>query len=195
VKLGLSEQTHEKRIAVFGGSFNPFHNGHLAVVRCLARRFDEVWVMPCNQHALGKKLAPAERRYAMCKLGIQGVKNARVSRLEIKRGGVSYTIDTLRELGRKYPHTRFYWAISEKSLGSFDNWRESETLKKHFNFLVVCRGKCNTPFGETLICDSPRISSSLVRERIARGESIKGLVSEHIEDYMLKHRLYSYSPQ
>lgn len=190
MKLSSSKQMH-KRVAVFGGSFNPFHNGHLAVVKCLARKFDEVWIMPCNQHPLGKELAPAEHRLAMCKLGIRGIKNALVSRVEIERGGVSYTIDTLRELEKKYPNTHFYWAISEKSLDSFDKWKESATLKKDFSFVIVCRKKRELPFGEILVCDSPDISSSLIRERIARGETITGLVPVDVERYIKKHKLYS----
>lgn len=178
------------RIAVFGGSFNPFHNGHLDVVKCLACCFREVWVMPCNNHPFGKELASPHDRYRMCVLGTMGVLMTSVSRFEIEKGGVSYTTSTMKQLKRRYPITNFSWVMSEESFKDFKKWRDSEGLKEENDFVIVSRKKKNVPFGCNLVCRTPRLSSTGVRKKVSKGQSIDQLVPKSVAEYIKEHKLY-----
>jgi len=179
------------RIAVFGGSFNPVHNGHVAVVKCLLKEFDEVWLVPCNKHAFGKKLAPARHRLEMLHVAVKGLKRVLVSDVEIKRKGTSYTIDTLEQLKQESPGKEFYWVINSNALPSFDFWKNSERLKREFNFVIVSRKPIKTEFGRLLVCDSPKVSGSIIRQMLREGRSVKGLVPGGVERYVKKHGLYA----
>ncbi|MCD4739944.1 nicotinate (nicotinamide) nucleotide adenylyltransferase [archaeon] len=179
-----------KRIAVFGGSFNPFHDGHLAVVKCLARNFRQVWVMPCNNHAFGKELAPIQDRYRMCVLGTMGVLMTSVSRFEMESGGISYTANTVKRLRRKYPTTNFSFVISENSLKDFDKWREAEALKAEVDFIVVSRKPKKLEFGYNLVCDSPKLSSTQLRKKVSSGKDLHTFVPKSVAEYVQEHKLY-----
>jgi nicotinate-nucleotide adenylyltransferase len=178
------------RIAVFGGAFNPFHNGHLEVVKCLAKSFREVWVMPCANHAFGKDLAPANDRYRMCVLGTMAVLMTSVSRFELERGGVSYTASTIRHLRRRYPMTHFSFVISEGNLKTFSKWRDYRNLMAENDFIIVSRKKKNPPFGRNVVCVTPKLSSSKVRKRVEKGLSIDKMVPLKVAEYIKEHKLY-----
>src|SRR6185295_4732710 len=93
------------RLGIFGGSFDPVHYGHLLLAECCREqcRLDEVWFVPAAvpPHKQGRELTPAEQRIEMLQLAIGGHTAFKVSRLEIDRGGVSFTVDTLAELRRE----------------------------------------------------------------------------------------------
>ena len=188
MKLSSLKQTR-KKIAVFGGSFDPFHYGHLAVVKCLARRFDEVWIMPCFRHPMGKKLTPWEDRYKMCVLGASGLRKVKVSKLEFQLGGESYTIKTLNYLNSNFPQLHFFWVVGVDAFSCIDRWRDPEKLRK-FDFVVISREKKEVPFGKPLICKTPKISSSLIRAKIKRGESVETLLPKKVLEYIMKRKLY-----
>src|SRR3982074_3001693 len=98
-------------IGILGGTFDPVHNGHLAAARQLLRiaGLDQVWLMPnaTPPHRTAAPVAPAEDRMRIVELAAAGNEGLVPSRVEVDRGGVSYTIDTLRELARTYPRQRF----------------------------------------------------------------------------------------
>lgn len=99
----------------------------------------------------------------------------RVLDLEIKRGGKSYTIDTIKELKKLYPQDQFFFLIGSDWVVNLDKWSKIDELYKEVEFIALPRTK---------------ISSSKIREKIKNGQSIKGLVPEEIEEYIKKHKLY-----
>lgn len=104
-----------RRLGVFGGTFNPIHNGHLRLLQGAreALELDRVLVIPTKQppHKRPQQLASDEDRLAMCRLAVEGLSGVEVSDLEIRRGGLSYTADTLAELRRRYPDSTLYLLV------------------------------------------------------------------------------------
>lgn len=126
------------KIAVFGGTFNPPHNGHVFAVKELLKEFDSVWVMVANTpNKSVSELAPASDRLKMAKRAF-GFSRAEVCDDEIRRGGVSYTCDTLAELEEKYPEHEFYWAIGSDLLEELSQWKNCQELYLK-NFVVIFR--------------------------------------------------------
>lgn len=164
-----------KKIGFFGGSFNPIHNGHLNVAISVKEmcNLDKVILCPSFHSPFNKKLAPALERLHMVKLGIEGIPGLEVSDLEIKRGGVSYTIDTLRELQKIYSGALIRLIISDELLERFLSWKEAETIIADFKPIVVRRSYLYK--GEAILrgfepIETPimEISSTEIRERIAK---------------------------
>ena len=170
------------KVGILGGRFDPPHLGHLAAAKFAQKRYDldEVWFVPCNKGNLRKDLlTSAHDRVRMLKLLTNN--NFRVSELDIIRGGTTYTIDTIRDLKKKYPRVQFYFIVGEELVSELPRWKKWEKLKKEIKFLKVKKQ------GFKKI---PKISSSLIREKVKKGLSIKGMVTEGIEHYIDKHKLY-----
>lgn len=186
------------RLGLFGGSFDPVHNGHLRLAgRCAEQAgLDAVWfvpaaVQPFKQH--GPRASEADR-VAMLRLATAERDDFVVSTLEIDRGGVSYTADTLRQVHAEHPGAELFFLMGADSLGDLPNWREPEAVLRLATPLVVQRP------GETLESDLKHvrvempltdISSSSIRERLSRGEAIDSLVPAAVAEYLLENRLYS----
>lgn len=186
------------RVAILGSPFDPPHNGHLLMVRQtidFGPSLDEVWLMPDFAHPFRKQIASPRQRLRMASF-LTGDK-VKLSDLAIKKGGVSFTIDVVRELKEKFSH-KFFWLIGSDTLKSFDKWKEPKKLVEEIPFLVFNRLDYpvrKLPRGFTLI-NSPllvctNVSSSKVRERVRRGLSISGMVPEKVEKYIEKHHLYA----
>lgn len=131
-----------KKIALFGGSFDPVTDAHADIVKELSQRFSEVVLMPAavSPFKAGEK-APLDgnARVAMLKLAVRGMKNVTVSRYELKRAGISYTADTLRYLHKEYSDCDIYTVIGSEELPRLNKWKDKETLKKSTVFYVVER--------------------------------------------------------
>ncbi len=193
----------------FGGSFDPVHMGHLLVARDVmeALGFERVVFVPAHQAPLkDPHLASPEERLEMLRLSILGLQGFEVSHIEIDRGGISYTVDTAREL-RKTLGDRPFFLVGADSFLSLHLWKEPDELVSLARFVVVDReGKRervmnylreNFPElkeGEDFHFLSVRrvdISSTEIRERVKEGKSIKWLVPEQVEDYILARGLYT----
>ncbi len=168
-------------IGLFGGAFDPPHSGHQQLLkRALALKFfDEIWIVPTFLPPLKmtgnhNSVAGSEERLEMCKL-LTGDKKIKVLDLEIKRGGKSYSIDTVRELKKKYPRNKFYFLIGSDWVPDLSKWHRANELLKEIEFVSLPRTE---------------ISSSEIRERIKNGENIGNLVPEEIEKYIKEHELY-----
>lgn len=164
------------QIGIFGGSFDPPHFGHLLSAQQLVDFgfCDQVWLMPCFAHVWGKRLSSVKHRSAMTKL-LEN-KKIKVSTLEIEQKRAMPTIETLKILEKKYPKHNFFWVIGEKTLEELPKWKDYRKLIKNYNFLIV-------PEVED-------ISSSMIRERVKKGLSIKGLVPEKVRRYIERNKLY-----
>lgn len=131
------------KIAILGGSFNPPHIGHLFICSYVFACADveQVWCIPCYQHAFGKSLAAFEHRLAMCELALSAFRENAVNVLSIERDrqGTSWTIDTVRYLRKNYPDIDFTWIIGSDVLNELEQWKDFDELQRLIDFLVVPR--------------------------------------------------------
>lgn len=181
------------QVALFGGSFNPPHVGHLlaaAYVRAVAE-VDAVWLLPVHRHPFGKALAPFETRVAMCKALCAGIDGLSVSRAESERDGPGYTLLTVRHLQARHPGWRFRLVLGTDIVAELPRWHGWEQLVQEAPPLLLGRaGHPITPEQRSAaqamgleLCDAvalPEVSSTEVRRRIASGEPVEGLVPRSV---------------
>lgn len=189
-----------KRIGLFGGSFDPVHNGHLALANYIVEHslVDEVVFIPVgNPWQKSKPIASGLARKAMLELAIGVNPKFSVSAQEIDRAGVSYTIDTVREFKVKDQLSNFYLLLGVDAASSIPTWHQATELISLVNFLVVAREKETAPkfdfdfqFVNMPLVD---ISSTKVRNLIAQGLPISHLVPKVVADYIFDHNLYKNS--
>ena len=197
-----------RRLGILGGSFNPVHLGHLIMAQDALELFElsNVMFIPCAHppHKPRADLAPDAHRLAMLESAIEGDLSFEVSDLELRRGGVSYTVDTLRDLAAHHPGTELCFIIGTDSLAELHLWREVETLLTLCRVLTIARpgtdpaawGAClPAPWRERLTADvrvghSLAVSSTDIRRRVAEGQSIRYLVPAGVEMYITEHSLY-----
>jgi nicotinate-nucleotide adenylyltransferase len=185
-------------VALLGGSFDPPHLAHQMACLYLLEGvgFEEVWLLPCSRHAFGKQLAPFEHRCHMCKLLAEPFGN-RVCVLEIERelaekNGSNRTVDTVAHLKASHPALSFTVIIGSDVVPTMSSWKNIELLKSMASFHVLLRP------GHELVDERwsvstrlfPNISSSEIRDRVARGDPAEGLVPLSVERYILEHGLY-----
>jgi len=185
-----------KKIGILGGTFNPVHIGHLVIAEGVLRGLglDKVFFIPTNisPHKENGMVSP-EHRLQMIKLALAGNESFEVLDIEIKRGGVSYTIDTVQELKKRYPDDELYLIVGSDLANSFSSWKDSGELQKMAKVVVAKRD--NHPLKEKdsfIIVKIVQvdISSSALRDMLKKGRSIKGLVKDGVVSYIEKHNLY-----
>ena len=169
------------RIGIFGGSFDPVHNGHLALAGACQDQaaLDQVWFTPAAQQPLkpGGPVADAEHRARMIELAIGDHNAFRLSRIELDRGGVSYTIDTLREIQKARPGDKLFLLLGADAMADLPNWYQPQEILQLATPLVVPRGEPTSVGAEQTIEMPPiEISSSDIRRRVAVAEAIDALV-------------------
>jgi nicotinate-nucleotide adenylyltransferase len=175
-------------VAVFGGSFNPPHLAHQLAITCVlsTARVDELWMVPTFKHPFDKQLAPFADRVRMCELAAAPFSRVRVSRVEEELGGESYTLRTMKALAAAHPEHHFALVIGADLVAERERWHGWPELKELVGFIVVGRQGAPANGGVEL----PPISSTTVRQRLARGESIDTLVAANVADYIAEQRLY-----
>jgi nicotinate-nucleotide adenylyltransferase len=131
------------RIGIYGGSFNPVHLGHLIAAECCREqaRLDRVLFMPAATppHKQGRMLADAADRVAMLTLAVGGHEAFAVSTIEVDRGGVSYTVDTLAVLAERHPHDTLALLLGPDALAQLPTWREPRTIADRCELVAVER--------------------------------------------------------
>ena len=187
---------------MLGGTFNPIHLGHLLIAQDALEqgRLGQVVFIPTAKppHKSVAGNVSAAHRLNMLRLGIAGDKRFAVDDLEIRRGGKSYSVETLAELQRRQPAADFYFIIGADSLAELHLWRDVEQLVRLCRFLVVARpGYIAKPAAKLtglrykLVATHPaEISSREIRVRVARGQSIRYLVPESVRQYIERQQLY-----
>lgn len=160
------------RTGIFGGSFNPIHNGHISLAQQLKERegLDEVWLMVSPQNPLkhADDLLDDEARLEMARKALEGVEGIIASDYEMHLPKPSYTWNTLQALSRDYPEREFVLMIGGDNWQLFDKWYHADDIKKNYRIVVYTR----TP-GDAGFID---ISSTEIRQRIRNGRSIRKLV-------------------
>ena len=175
------------RTGIFGGSFNPIHNGHISLALQLKERagLDEVWLMVSPQNPLkqsGDLLADDLRLY-MARLAVEGVEGITVSDYEMHLPRPSYTWNTLEALSTDYPKRQFVLMIGGDNWAIFDRWYHADDIRRKYEIIVYTR----TP-GDPGFID---LSSTAVRERIRQGRSIRSMVPRAVADFIKQHGLYA----
>lgn len=196
------------RYGLFGGTFDPVHNGHLALVRTLAAELslDGVVLMPTAQppHKLKTDLAPAAHRLAMCRLAAADCPGVTVSDWEIRQGGASFTADTLDALRREYPEAQWYLIVGADMFLTLDTWWRFADIAAAATLCTVPRddvsrerlldtaARLTAQGARCVVADMPKVavSSTEVRRRVRGGESIRGLVPPAVEEYIMEENLY-----
>ena len=188
VECGMrNEECGMIRTGIFGGSFNPIHNGHIALALQLKEQagLDEVWLMvsPQNPMKQSSDLADDEQRLEMARLAVEGVEGITVSDYEMHLPRPSYTWNTLEALSNDYPERQFVLMIGGDNWAIFDKWYRADDIKEKFEIIVYTR----TP-GDPGFID---ISSTAIRQRIRQGKSISKMVPKTVAEYIKENRLYA----
>lgn len=186
-----------KQVALLGGTFNPLHVGHLIMAQAVGTELalDQVRFMPDNlpPHIDAKTAISAEHRVAMIEAAIRDNPLFALDLTEIKRGGVSYTIDTMKALKAAHPDTDYYFIIGADMVNYLPKWRMIDELVKLVTFVgVKRRGYAPASRYPILWVDAPliEISSTLIRERVRHHQSIRYLVPKPVAAYIKKEGLY-----
>jgi nicotinate-nucleotide adenylyltransferase len=190
-----------KRVGIFGGSFDPVHNAHLALARLALEqmKLDEVrWIPVCQSSQKTRKLSAAADREAMVRLAIADEARFALDRIELRRRGVSYTLDTVRELAAAEPGTEWVLIIGQDQYAALHTWRDWRELVARVTLAIANRPAAAATVNEQIgnvphqIVTLPMmdISSTEVRRRVAAGESIASLVPPAVARYIEHRRLY-----
>lgn len=198
-----------KKIAVFGGTFNPVHNGHINLLQDFSKEinFDKILILPSciPPHKSAPELVSGEKRAEMLKIAFSDFPKAEICDYEIKRGGVNYTSDTLGYLKSVYPTATLYFIMGTDMLFSFNTWHEPKKILE--NAVLLCGSRedktahklRNFALGElglkeeNFIVSEARafeVSSSEIREKVKLGEDISALVPNGVAEYIKQEGLY-----
>ncbi len=196
------------KTAIFGGSFNPIHNGHIQLVNTFIDnlRLDRAIIIPAYVSPFKEKdnSVMPEQRLEMCRLAFEDNKKVEVSDIEIRRGGASYTYMTLAELSEKYKGDEFFLITGADMFMSVHTWKHPEII---FRIATICgipregediyslhrQAEYLKKLGaktEILDISVMTVSSTEIRRKIREGRSISGLVPEAVENYIRKNKLY-----
>ena len=197
------------RIGIYGGTFSPPHNGHIAAARAFMEQMwlDFLYIIPTAQPPHKEMDVPvdASHRLEMCRLAFSDVEGVYVSDLEIRRGGRSYTVDTLRELSGE--DRRLFLLCGTDMMLTLDEWREPEEIFRLSYPAYIRRERdaildqkivqkiadYNQKYGKVvrrIVTEPIELSSNLVRERLANGEDVSHLIPASVEKYIRDNHLY-----
>lgn len=198
-----------KKIGIMGGTFNPVHFGHLLLAE-EARHYcalDEVLFMPSGNSYMKNDAAIADGRLrlAMTAAAIENNPFFSLSPIEVDRGGFTYTCDTLKELGETYPMNRYYFIIGADNLFTLMDWKMPEMIMSSCTLIAAARGgkselqiakqarKLQQEYQADIIILPPRridISSSEIREKIKKGESVRYMIPDKVISLIQENHLY-----
>ena len=191
------------KIGIFGGSFNPIHSGHAIIAHHIITSgvVDRLWLMvsPVNPLKVGHERQVSDTdRLRMVEMVSRPMENVETSAFEFTMPKPSYTIDTLNALQEKFPDDEFYLVTGADNWVIFDRWRNSEEILAKYHLLVYPRLGYDVEIPEELrdrvtLIDAPiiELSSTLVRERLAKGLSVRYYVPDEVLGYIERNKLYT----
>lgn len=211
IKSGGAERngSRPERIGIMGGTFNPVHNGHLNMAREFLKRleldrvlFVPVWSPP---HKSTREVIAAHDRLEMCRLALRGDDRFEVSDIEIARGGISYTVDTLHELEQMYPGARLFLITGADMFLTLEEWKDFVGIS-HAAELCACprnagelaalkkqKEKLERIYGSRCHIENipvTPVSSTKIRRMLQNGENVSGLIPQPVYDYIKENNLY-----
>lgn len=183
------------KIALYGGTFDPIHHGHLVLAREAREQLalDRVVFVPAARSPFkpGTTSTDPELRLAMIRTAIEGEEGMEVDASEIERGGVSYTIDTVEAARQRWPQAELWWLVGQDHLAQLPKWHRSAELQALVRFAVFARvGAAEIPAEFPAITRQFDISATDVRARVARGASIRYLVPDPVREIIELNGLY-----
>ncbi len=195
------------KIALFGGTFNPIHNGHIYLVMSAIQQlnFDKVLIIPNNipPHKPIPNEVSNKNRFDMCCLATKGYDKIEVSDIELKKASISYTIDTITEMKKQYKNDEIYLLLGSDMFLSFLSWKRPHDIFKIAKICVLPRddnidkvsSKCDyfCKLGatiEVLNAKPFKVSSTEIREKVFLGEQVSNLLSDEVERYIKDNNLY-----
>ncbi|MCH7760184.1 nicotinate-nucleotide adenylyltransferase [candidate division TA06 bacterium] len=199
------------RLGVFGGTFDPIHSGHLRVAEEVRNylHLEKILFLPSFRppHKLEEEISEAQTRYEMVVLALEDHPQFEVSDMEIRKGGISFTVETLTVLRKSCPKTELFLIMGIDQLIEMETWKDPKTIFQLAHVVVMSRPgykreKIVDRRPETLEWQSKmlwvevspiEISSTMIRERIRRSEPVQDLLPQKVEDYILQKGLYKSS--
>lgn len=191
--------TRAPRIGVMGGTFDPIHHGHLVAASEVAHSFDldEVIFVPTGSPWQKHEVSPGEDRYLMTVIATASNPQFTVSRVDIDRGGPTYTKDTLKDLAVQRPGARLFFITGADAIAQILSWRDHDELWGLAHFVAVSRpghvlSTAGLPTEDVSQLEIPAlaISSTDCRDRVNRGDPVWYLVPDGVVQYIAKHHLY-----
>ncbi len=181
-------KNRERAVAIFGGSFNPIHCGHIALAQAVLRQcaVDEVWLMVSPQNPLKRNdsdLLDDHLRLQMAQQALEGVEGVKACDYEFSLPKPSYTWNTLQHLSQDYPDCRFYLLLGGDNWAHFQRWRHWKDILRHYDIIVYPRdnhiGTINVPL--------LNVSSTEIRQKVKKGADLSGLVPDSIVPLVEKY--------
>ena len=198
-----------RKVGIMGGTFDPIHIGHLIIAEKAREQFhlDEVLFMPSGTPYMKNidEVLPGSIRSEMTKLAIEENPLFSISTIEIEKEGSTYTYETLETLHDKNPNTEYYFILGADSLFAIEHWKNPEKIFADCHILAAVRNDKNAEEMETqavylkekfnadislIETGHIEISSSMIRELVKDGHSIRYLVPDAVYDYIIKNKLY-----
>lgn len=198
-----------KKVGIMGGTFNPIHIGHLIIAEKAREQFhlDEILFIPCGTPYMKNctEVLPGEVRAEMTKLATIENPFFDVSMIEVEKEGNTYTYETLNSLHDKNPGTEYYFILGADSLWALENWKCPEKIFSNCHILAAVRNdKSNEDMKQQITYLKEKydasinllhtshidISSSMIREAVKEGKSIRYLVPDAVYDFIIKNKLY-----
>ncbi len=198
--MACGDAVENMKIGLFGGSFDPVHLGHLLVAQAALEELglDRLFFIPAAQSPFKPQSqpAPASARLQWLRLALAGKTRCEVDDQEIRRGGVSYTIETLREYAKRFPGAQVYYLIGADNAAKLNEWREAGELAKLAEFVAIPRpggtaADFPSPFRGRILKGFPLgVSSSEIRARVKAGRTIEDLVPPAVAEAVQAARSY-----
>jgi nicotinate-nucleotide adenylyltransferase len=201
-----------KRIALYGGTFDPIHRGHLDTLRMTidSMGWHRVILIPARVQPfkVGRSVASPLDRYAMAVLATMDDRRFLVSKRELERESVSYTFDTLREFASRHPDIQLEWVIGDDNLPDLPRWKDVDGILALANFVVlerkggvhapaelagrVCPPSMRSKSGCIVFAGNPVVDASGtdIRRRVTAGEDVSSLVGRDVAEYIVRYGLY-----
>ena len=196
----VSATGSKTRLGLFGGSFDPVHCGHLLVAQaaCEELGLSRLFFIPAAQSPFKPQNAPApaNERLRLLRMALAGQPHYEIDEQEIRRGGASFSIDTVRDFARRFPQAELLYLIGADHVPTLPAWRDAESLARLVEFVVIPRpGQRAAPLpkpfrGRELAGFPLGVSSSQVRGRVKAGLTIRGLVPDAVKEAIGNSGLY-----
>ncbi|MBS82786.1 MAG: nicotinate (nicotinamide) nucleotide adenylyltransferase [Gammaproteobacteria bacterium] len=188
-----------RNLGIFGGAFDPIHLGHILPVNnlCKKYKFEKVFFVPSNISNSSKKIiASAEQRLKMLEISLSDYPNFIVDDREIKRGGVSYSYDTILEISQDYKDYQIFFIIGQDLLKELNSWKSSKKIFELCSILVTNRSskiiEDEATYDSIFFEDTPKItaSSTIIRNRLMKNEDVSDLVNKNLADWFKNNKVY-----
>jgi nicotinate-nucleotide adenylyltransferase len=191
------------RVGLFGGTFDPVHNGHVSIAQSFldSGNIDELWVLltPYPPHKQEKKTTSYQTRLDMLEAAFAGMEKVKINTIESSLPKPSYSVQTIRHLKKEYPDTTFFYCMGEDSLAKFHTWKFYDEILEECDLLVAQRPGVSHEETQDDILAHTRfvphtpldISSSDIRDEAKKGKSIQNMVPEEVALIIENEQLYS----